>query len=88
MNIYHNKKSGVTIKTTCKVSDKNWEPVEDSQQLPIDEDPMENAQQSPIDEDPVEDPIDESPSEDIPEEETAAEEAPAEKPKTTRRGKK
>ena len=75
MNIYRNKKSGVTIKTTCKVSGKNWEPVEDAQYLPIDEDSTE-------------DPIDESPFEDIPEEETAAEEAPAEKPKTTRRGKK
>lgn len=75
MNQYRNVKSGMVIKTTGKVTGKNWEPVEEAKLPPVEDTPAEDP--------PVEDPAEEDTVE-----ETADEEAPAEKPKTSRRGKK
>lgn len=80
MNQYRNVKSGMVIKTTGKVTGKNWEPVEEAKLPPVEDPPAEDP--------PAEDPPVEDPAEEDTVEETADEEAPAEKPKTSRRGKK
>ena len=78
---YRNKKTSAVIKTNNKVIGKNWELVEDTDtQLP-DGDPFED--------DAFEDENhDDATDEEEPEQTEVAEEAPAEKPKTSSRGKK
>lgn len=77
---YRNKKTGATIKTSCEVTGKNWEPVEEPLYTPDDmEDPYEDV----FDEDPAEET-----AETVSVEEAPAEEASAPKAKSSRKGKK
>lgn len=77
---YRNVKTNEIITTTNRVAGKNWEPVEEAKLPPVEDPPAEDP--------PAEDPPVEDPAEEDTVEETADEEAPAEKPKTSRRGKK
>lgn len=78
---YRNKKTGETIKTSCEVTGKNWEPIEDDALYSAED--MENPFEDVFEEDPAEEA-----AEAVPVEETPAEEAPAPKPKASRKGKK
>lgn len=76
---YRNKHTGVTIKTVCKVTGKNWEAVED---------PLYTADNV---EDPYEDAFDadaEKKTSETGSVEEAPKEASAPKAKTSRKGKK
>jgi len=78
---YRNKKTGETINTTNKINGKNWELVEDTDSQ------MTNGEY--FEEDIFEDEIHEDTTgEEETEQTEVAEEAPVEKPKTSRQGKK
>lgn len=77
---YRNKRTGVTIKTACMVTGKNWEPVEEAPLYSADG--VEDAY-AEVFEDP-----DQETAEVVPVEEAPAAEVPAPKTKTSRKGKK
>ena len=83
---YRNKKSGAVIKTHNKITGENWEWVEDTDsQMPNGEDFEDDTfEDDTFEDDTFEDTTDEEGNEQT----AVVEEAPAEKPKSSRRGKK
>ena len=83
---YRNKKTGAVVKTHNKIAGSNWELAEDTDsQMTNGEDFEEDTfEEDTFEEDTFEDAADDEEAEQT----TVAEEAPAEKPKTSRRGKK
>ena len=78
---YRNKKTGAVVKTHNKIAGSNWELAEDTDSQMTN---GEDFEEDTFEEDTFEDAADDEEAEQT----TVAEEAPAEKPKTSRRGKK